>query len=213
MSIARDISRQTRRFVVDVTSGNAGTNYTISGGFSGSSLDVYLNGSKLIINDDYSLNGTTGVILNQAAVAGDVIEFVLRNVSSVINVVDTSALVDEAVTFGKLSNSATEADNVQKRTAKAWVNFDGTGTVSIRNDFNVDTIGDLGVGYYRVNFASALANANYAITIAVTPEVNGQHTVPFIASISATFFETYSFNVTNSALRVDKPIVSHIVFG
>ncbi len=123
MSIARDISRQTRRSIVEVTSGNAGTNFTVSGGFSGSSLDVYLNGAKLIINSDYSLNGTSGIILNQAAVDGDIIEFVSRNTSSVINAVDTSAIIDEAVTFDKLSNSATEVHNAQKRMAAAWVNF------------------------------------------------------------------------------------------
>jgi hypothetical protein len=68
-----------------------------------------------------------------------------------------------SVTFNTLSTSATEADNVAKRVAKAWVNFDGTGTVAIRDDFNVSTIGDNGTGDYTVNFTTAMANANYCV--------------------------------------------------
>ncbi len=47
--------------------------------------------------------------------------------------------------------------------AKAWVNFDGTGTVAIRGSLNVSSITDNGTGDYTINFATALANANYAV--------------------------------------------------
>ena len=46
--------------------------------------------------------------------------------------------------------------------AKAWVNFDGTGTVAIRDSFNVSSITDHGTGNYTTTFSNALANANYA---------------------------------------------------
>jgi hypothetical protein len=49
-------------------------------------------------------------------------------------------------------------------TAKAWVNFNGTGTVAIRASFNVSSITDNGTGDYTVNFATALPNANYALS-------------------------------------------------
>jgi hypothetical protein len=45
---------------------------------------------------------------------------------------------------------------------KAWVNFNGTGTVAIRASYNVSSITDNGVGDYTVNFATALADANYS---------------------------------------------------
>ena len=73
--------------------------------------------------------------------------------------VTTAKVSDGAITYGKLSTSATEADNVAKRTAKAWVNFNGTGTPAIRDDFNVSSIGDNGTGDYTVNFSSALSNS------------------------------------------------------
>jgi hypothetical protein len=48
-------------------------------------------------------------------------------------------------------------------TAKAWVNFNGTGTVAIRASYNVSSITDNGVGDYTVNFTSAMVDGNYAI--------------------------------------------------
>ena len=46
--------------------------------------------------------------------------------------------------------------------AKAWVNFNGTGTVAIRASFNVSSITDNGTGNYTVNFTTAMTDANYA---------------------------------------------------
>lgn len=48
---------------------------------------------------------------------------------------------------------------------RAWVNFNGTGTVAIRDSFNVSSITDDGVGIYTVNLATALADANYAVAV------------------------------------------------
>ena len=49
-----------------------------------------------------------------------------------------------------------------KGSAKAWVNFNGTGTVAIRASYNVSSITDNGTGDFTVNFATALVDANYA---------------------------------------------------
>jgi hypothetical protein len=45
--------------------------------------------------------------------------------------------------------------------AKAWVNFNGTGTVAIRASLNVSSITDGGVGLYTVNFTTAMPDTNY----------------------------------------------------
>jgi hypothetical protein len=65
-------------------------------------------------------------------------------------------------------NSTTNALNAraggathQLNTVKAWVNFNGTGTVAIRASFNVTSITDNGVGHYTVNFTTAMADVNY----------------------------------------------------
>lgn len=52
-----------------------------------------------------------------------------------------------------------------KNTCKAWVNFNGTGTVAIRDGFNVASITDNGSGDYTVNLLTAMADANYAVAL------------------------------------------------
>lgn len=55
--------------------------------------------------------------------------------------------------------------NDSSQIAKAWVNFNGTGTVAIRAAYNVSSITDNGVGTYAVNFTTAMADTNYSVTI------------------------------------------------
>lgn len=47
---------------------------------------------------------------------------------------------------------------------RAWVNFNGTGTVAIRASGNVSSITDNGVGDYTVNFTTAMPDANYSMS-------------------------------------------------
>lgn len=67
-------------------------------------------------------------------------------------------------TLSNLAGTKTiPVDRVASGVAAAWVNFDGTGTVAIRGSYNVSSITDNGVGDYTVNFATALADANYSV--------------------------------------------------
>jgi len=50
----------------------------------------------------------------------------------------------------------------QARIAKAWVNFNGTGTVAIRDNYNVSSITDEAAGKYTINFSTAMSDANYS---------------------------------------------------
>lgn len=47
---------------------------------------------------------------------------------------------------------------------RAWVNFNGTGTVAIRASGNVTSITDNGTGDYTVNFTTAMPDANYSVS-------------------------------------------------
>jgi len=49
---------------------------------------------------------------------------------------------------------------------RAWVNFNGTGTVAIRGSGNVTSITDNGTGDYTVNFTNAMPDANYTLSTA-----------------------------------------------
>jgi len=67
--------------------------------------------------------------------------------------------------FDTLSNVAGSQSvptaTVVQGSAKAWVNFNGTGTVAIRAAFNVTSITDNGTGDYTLNFTNAFADTNY----------------------------------------------------
>jgi hypothetical protein len=54
---------------------------------------------------------------------------------------------------------------------RAWVNFNGTGTVAIRASGNVSSITDNGTGDYTVNFTTAIVDANYSTN--VTGDISG----------------------------------------
>lgn len=98
--------------------------------------------------------------------------------------------------------------------AKAWVNFNGAGTVAIRESFNVSSITDSGTGLYGVNFTNALANANYATlvttksttTAGVVAEAPNASPAPATSSFSLTTFRP------NTLAAADAEYVSVAVF-
>ena len=176
MSVARDISRQTSRQTVTLTASQ--TAVTVTGGFTSSTVEVYLNGVKLVQGQDYSLNGTSGITLSQGASAGDIIEFAIRNSSnSGFSAADTGQIVGGAVTFNKLSNSATEGDNARLRVAKVFGSVDlnaGVGGIAAKlgTNLNVSSITDGNTGTCTVNFDTPMSDANY--TVVCSPrEIDG----------------------------------------
>ena len=84
-------------------------------------------------------------------------------------VTGTTATFSGNVTLGS-SVLATPTGSAPSYTCRAWVNFNGTGTVAIRASGNVSSITDAGVGNYVVNFANAMPDGNYATSLAVGPD-------------------------------------------
>ena len=97
--------------------------------------------------------------------------------------------------------------------AKAWVNFNGTGTVAIRASGNVSSITDNGVGDYTVNFTSALADANYAVS-GVTSYIGGSQAGPIMgdnSAITARTTTSYRFGcLTVSPLAEHDPVHANV---
>lgn len=54
--------------------------------------------------------------------------------------------------------------------AKAWINFDGSGTISIRNSYNVSTITDNGTGNYTITFTNNLPSADFCVQLSATDD-------------------------------------------
>jgi hypothetical protein len=215
MSIARDISRQTSRQTATLTADQ--TAVTVTGGFSSSTVEVYLNGAKLIQGSDYSLNGTSGIILTQGASAGDIIEFSIRNASnSGLSAVNTSEVVDGAITYDKLSNSSTESENVQSRVAFAWLEMDCSQASSedkIQASYNISSIVDNGVGNFSVSFNTDPPDQHYCAQVTTNGRVNTHHTHGYIASSSTSSAVIIGvYRDENSGNRADSEKLSLLIF-
>jgi hypothetical protein len=121
----------------------------------------------------------------------------------------SSTPADGSITFAKLSTSATEADNVASRVAKAWVNFNGTGTVSITASFNVSSITDNSTGNFTANFTANMADAKYATVITTEDAILGGYvgTASYLAG--SVRFRTI---VANTSSPADLQLNSVVVF-
>lgn len=96
---------------------------------------------------------------------------------------------------------------------RAWVNFNGTGTVAIRASFNVSSITDNGTGDYTMNFTTAMPDANYAIAyIADQTLAGGAFHYETITSSAASNFRILCSQINSGATVCDPTTVRYSVF-
>jgi len=82
---------------------------------------------------------------------------------------------------------------------RAWVNFNGTGTVAIRASGNVSSITDNGTGKYTVNMTTAMPDANYSTNISCGHIVG-------VSDLVWALNDTSSATPTTSAFRISTSI-------
>jgi hypothetical protein len=88
-------------------------------------------------------------------------------------VVPNATTATQALAFGQVATAnagpvktaLNASGNAPIYACRAWVNFNGTGTVAIRASGNVSSIVDNGVGDYTVNFTTAMPDTNYSSSI------------------------------------------------
>jgi hypothetical protein len=103
---------------------------------------------------------------------------------------------------------------------RAWVNFNGTGTVAIRASGNVSSITDVGTGTYTTNLTTAMPDINYAPAGSCSPEagtvqINIKINFSRVANASvAPTVSAFTVSATNDSngLAYDPPYVSLSVF-
>ena len=101
----------------------------------------------------------------------------------------------------------------QARIAKAWVNFNGTGTVAIRSSYNVSSITDNGTGDYSVVFSTAMSDANYSANITAGDKANvwGIPVYDGTSTYTTSLCRFHALDPTDT--NHDQPIVGVQVFG
>jgi hypothetical protein len=114
-------------------------------------------------------------------------------------------------TLSTLDGSRTiPVSTVAQGTARAWVNFNGTGTVAIRAAFNVSSITDVGTGQYTVNFTTAMTDVNYATL--VTSSVNANTADSAMNSNFVTTTSVLVASMTSTGSYADSSSVNVAVF-
>lgn len=109
-----------------------------------------------------AISNATSTIPNATETTKGIIE--LATQSEVNSALDNERAVTPAKLFAGLRNHLNVTGIAPMFACRAWVNFNGTGTVAIRASGNVSSITDNGVGDYTVNFAMTMPDANYAVT-------------------------------------------------
>jgi hypothetical protein len=87
---------------------------------------------------------------------------------------------------------------INQGTAKAWINFNGTGTIAARDSFNVGSISDEGTGKYNINLASSMNNDDYCVTCGAGRDSTTYHSAGFQPPTNLTTSQ-YNISSTNSA--------------
>ena len=98
---------------------------------------------------------------------------------------------------------------------KVWVNFDGTGTIAIRDDFNVTDLVDNGTGDYTINFTNSMADTNYAVALSAASDTAGGSGNRRIISprTKATNSHRISCNAVSNNDAKDCVQVNVVIFG
>ena len=171
------------------------TSLTVSGSITGSIASSNISGTLFTLGSTAITRGSTHSTIT------------FTN-SRVTNIQDSAG-----------NNGSTPAQISQGR-AKAWVNFNGSGTVAIRDDFNVSSITDNGSGDYTINFSSNMSNSNYAAVVSHNhgdPNLGGSNTRQ--VGLTGTTYSTSAFRVTielpNTSVgnRSDANKITAVVFG
>ena len=170
-------------------------------------LDVY---SKIEVN-----NAISSAILNGFPNATEIVAGKAKIATTAIaqaGVNDT-----DFITAKKLRDALNTQGGAPIYACRAWVNFNGTGTVAILGSGNVSSITDNGVGDYTVNYTVALPDTNYAIKSSSTELSDGtpvsvslrmSGTAPLLKTSTATRISTRSayngafLDVNNISLEV-----------
>lgn len=100
---------------------------------------------------------------------------------------------------------------------RAWVNFNGTGTVAIRASFNVSSVTDNGTGNYTVNLTTAMPDANASVNVvgAAGTSASGLRVYGLSSTLSAssvTVFSAYISSTGGSSTAEDEPVMCVSVF-
>ena len=151
-----------------------------------------------------TINGNTG-----QSIGGTQVSLMAANsaMSFVYRQANTTWYRNSAPALGNIGTAPVYA-------ARAWVNFSGTGTVTIRDSGNVSSITDNGTGDYTVNFTTAMSDANYCATFCggafTGGSGNSQNSLVNTYQFATTSFRFGALNTSGTS--VDRDFIGVAIF-
>lgn len=146
--------------------------------------------------------GTTALTISAAQAA---------TFAGTVAITGNTALTNALSVSGDLSFNSGYGSSATAYGCRAWVNFNGVGTVSIRGSGNVSSITDSGVGNYRVNFTTALVDANFS-GVASANEPVGQVRVACTTGFVTGYAIVYTFSGGAAPALADVDVLSFGAF-
>ena len=177
--------------------------------FGANTHSLTLDGTGLYNGVAWKSNGTTVALGYTNSTAG----FILGTEGAIPLSLATNGTNQASITAaGLLQFNSGYGSVATAYGCRAWVNFNGTGTVAIRASGNVSSITDNGTGDYTVNFTTSMPDVNYAYSHSYSNEVNVQHTIGFLSSLLSSSLRVSHYNAANSANTADKSYVFIAIF-
>jgi hypothetical protein len=130
---------------------------------------------KFTVNGASATTGSNACFVTYDRTTSAISNTIYSPIAGQFRIYDNVAAVDRVIvgTDGAFQFNSGYGSVATAYGCRAWVNFNGTGTVAIRASGNVSSISDLGVGSYTINFSTAMPDANYSWSAAGNDTVNG----------------------------------------
>jgi hypothetical protein len=168
--------------------------------------------TNAVINADDGVSSGTSGLKTQGGDDG-----ILKIQTNGVDAISVSG--SQVVTFANApvgipapASLSTASGSAPSYSARAWVNFNGTGTVAIRASGNVTSITDNNVGLYTVNFTTAMPDADYScVASCLDDSAQSGGTV----GVNTDSFATSSVRIVLSGSAVgaqDQSVVSVAIF-
>ena len=151
LSVSGDLAVDTSAFFVDASTNKVG----IGTASPGQELDISSTNPAVRLTDT-----TTSGLYHDLVSFGNDLRF-----SADGGGVQADTNIEFYIDNAEKMRITSDGRGLSQFTAKAWVNFNGSGTLAVNDSHNVSSVTDHEVGNYSINFANNMANANYSSTI------------------------------------------------
>ena len=101
------------------------------------------------------------------------------------------------------SNNSVATSVLFNGSAKAWGNLDGTGTIAIRDSYNIASATDEGTGIYDFNYTSNMTNDDYSANESVSETSGFEGNMNRFPAIDGVSTSDIRFGATHSNSNQD----------